>query len=87
MIIFKFISEKWDEFDRWACRDFPVLKVRLWWRECWVRKDEFHPSLEVDIELIQGMDPLQLIRHRKDLVRRKIVAHRRYAETQKSHSA
>lgn len=73
--------------DRKICRDFPIVPVRVFWCRLWIREDEFHPSLEIDSEIIHGMDPLQLFRHRKDLVRRRIAAHRRQIETKKPRSA
>lgn len=42
-----FLSLKWDTFDKWLCVNLPWY-LRLPWCSLWVRKDEFHPSLNLD---------------------------------------
>lgn len=43
-----FIVQKWAAFDRWLCWKLPWF-IRLPWCALWVREDEFHPSLEIDV--------------------------------------
>ena len=33
-----------------------INKFKLKWNKLWIRKDEFHSSLDMDIELILYMD-------------------------------
>lgn len=53
------------------------LRIRLWWARLWVRKDEFHWSLELDDEAILYMDDEQLTAYRKDVAWRRQIAHLR----------
>jgi len=49
-------------------------RIKWWWHRLWIRKDEFHSSLEMDTEiaLTVGVD-----KYLKDLVYRRDLAHRR----------
>lgn len=46
-LIYLFVVQKWDAFDRWLCFKLP-WPLRLSWCTLWVREDEFHPSLNSD---------------------------------------
>lgn len=46
-LICLFFVQKWDAFDRWLCWKLPWY-LRLSWCSLWVRRDEFHPSLDSD---------------------------------------
>jgi hypothetical protein len=52
-------------------------KIRLFWNGLWIRKDEFHSSLDMDGEAMMHMNGKQRDRYMKDLVRRRNIAHER----------
>lgn len=43
----------------------------------WIRKDEFHHSLEMDIDFYSKLRPAEQAKYTADLVRRRNIAHRR----------
>lgn len=51
--------------------------ILLWWHKLWIRKDEFHHSLDMDGLAILEMDKRELKEYRADLVRRRQIAHER----------
>ena len=55
----------------------PFYRVRLWWHRLWVRKNEFHSSLDVDVIAMANMNPRQQEVYIRDLVRRRDIAHSR----------
>ena len=52
-------------------------RLRLWWYRLYIRQDEFHRSLNSDIEAMLVMDSSELKAYFKDLYRRRRIAHRR----------
>lgn len=38
--------------DRWLCLFLRPIALRQFWRELWVRADEFHPSLNLDHQIL-----------------------------------
>lgn len=52
-------------------------RLKLWWYQFFVRKNEFHPSLRIDLEAVMVMDPKELERYYYDLIRRRAIAHSR----------
>ncbi len=63
----------WNKIDQHLCRSLPYL-LRYGWQQLWVRKGEFHPSLDSDYE---GLKPDQREAYSLDLVRRRQIAHER----------
>ena len=51
--------------------------IKLFWHRLFIRKDEFHPSLNMDIEAMMVMDQKKLERYRNDIARRRWIAHKR----------
>ncbi len=51
--------------------------ILLWWYRLYVRKDEFHHSLNVDLEAILEMNELERRRYFIDLAYRQKIAHER----------
>jgi len=49
----------------------------LWWYRLWIRRDEFHKSLDVDPAAMMGMNEKKGYRYIKALIRRRNVAHER----------
>ena len=49
----------------------------LWWHRLWIRKDEFHKSLDLDPETMIGMDEQEKRKYFSDLMRRRKIAHRK----------
>lgn len=52
-------------------------RVLLWWRKLWIRKDEFHSSLDVDAKAMVEMDQKEMEKYIEDLAYRRNLAHRR----------
>ena len=51
------------------------IRLRLWWATLWVRKDEFHWSLEMDADALRHMTPDQRYKYMQDLFNRRKIAH------------
>jgi len=51
--------------------------ILLWWYRLWIRKDEFHRSLDMDSAAMLEMDDGEKGTYLADLVRRREIAHRR----------
>lgn len=49
--------------------------VTLRWYRLWLRKDEFHPSLDLDAMALCAMDEREKSEYRRDLTRRRHKAH------------
>lgn len=54
--------------------------IKLQWNRLWIRKDEFHESLDMDARAIFDMDQRQRDAYMKDLMRRRQIAHDRDLE-------
>lgn len=52
-------------------------RLKLWWYRLWVRRNEFHKSLETDMEAMLAMDEDELASYYADLQRRRVIAHKR----------
>ena len=52
-------------------------RLKLWWYQLFIRKNEFHPSLNTDIEAMLVMNDEELEIYRNDLYRRRVIAHNR----------
>lgn len=50
--------------------------IRHYWYFLWIREDEFHKSLDIDVEYIQNCRA-NLNEHLNDLSRRRQIAHDR----------
>ena len=61
----------------WNSRPPLSAKIKLWWQRLWVRKDEFHQSLNYDSEIAMYMCECEKARYSRDLVKRRSVAHER----------
>lgn len=53
------------------------IKLRLWWQRLWIRRDEFHSSLDTDPQLLQHMCSCEQNKYCEDLVHRRETAHQR----------
>jgi hypothetical protein len=54
-----------------------MVRLKLWWDRLWVRKDEFHSSLDFNITAMLGMTISEREEYIKDLIRRRSIAHER----------
>ncbi|MFA7151239.1 MAG: hypothetical protein WC158_03660, partial [Candidatus Paceibacterota bacterium] len=54
--------------------------ILLWWNRLWIRKDEFHPSLNSDVEAMMEMTKEEKMAYLKDLMIRRRIAHLRDLE-------
>jgi hypothetical protein len=52
-------------------------KIRLLWFRLWIRKDEFHKSLNTDREALMVMNSEEREKYVNDLIKRRNIAHRR----------
>ena len=69
---------KWKFIKAWNYAHCPYYSIRHWWRVLWVRKDEFHISLEIDMEWLTYCNPKGgLDAHLTDVTRRRQIAHER----------
>lgn len=50
--------------------------ILLWWHRLWIRKDEFHCSLNMDTEAMLEMNGVETEKYLTDLLRRRMIAHR-----------
>ena len=64
--------------ERWA-HPFhdPLWRIRYWWQRLWVRKDEFHSSLNMDVVAMHNMTEAERTTYQWDLIRRRNIAHER----------
>ncbi len=53
------------------------IKLRHFWDCLWVRKDEFHKSLEMNTEYMTGLDHEGVRKYLGDLEKRRRIAHER----------
>ncbi len=66
----------WDKLDRRLCHSLPY-PTRLWWHRLWIRKNEFHPSLDSDADYVVCLEHEQRHLYWGDLARRRGIAHQR----------
>lgn len=52
-------------------------RIKLWWCRLWIRKNEFHKSLNMDIEAMIVMNDKEQAAYINDLLRRRETAHQR----------
>jgi hypothetical protein len=48
----------------------------LWWYRLWIRRDEFHSSLNMDLDAMLEMNEKEMERYSKDLIKRRLTAER-----------
>ena len=76
------------KLDRWCYKQIgwtpfvflvlsPLSKVKLWWNRLWIRSDEFHHSLDIDIKAMSYMNAEQQKKYIADLCHRREIAHQR----------
>lgn len=53
-----------------------LIKNRIW-SKLWVRKDEFHSSLNLDVESMLYMNEKEREKYTIDLIKRRNIAHKR----------
>jgi len=63
----------------WVFYQLKMLKhrPRLFWHRLWIRKDESHYSLSMDLDALMDMNEKDSLQYRKDLIRRRNIAHQR----------
>ena len=54
-----------------------LVGIKNRWNKLWIRKDEFHSSLDLDGEAMMYMNEKEREKYIKDLVRRRNIAHER----------
>ncbi len=54
--------------------------ILLWWYRLWIRKDEFHKSLDSDPLAMMEMTPDERRKYDLDRIRRRQIAHHRDME-------
>lgn len=51
--------------------------IKLWWSRLFIRKDEFHKSLDLDIDTMMVMDDEEFQKYSDDILRRRWIVHER----------
>jgi hypothetical protein len=64
------------KLDIWLCLHLPG-PLRTFWRRLWIRKDEFHPSLDRDVRYESCLNRGERQTNLLNLVRRRGIAHKR----------
>ena len=54
-----------------------LVGIKNRWNKLWIRKDEFHSSLDLDGEVMGYMNEKEREKYIMDLVRRRNIAHER----------
>jgi len=54
-----------------------LWRLRLWWARLFIRRDEFHSSLSLDIDAYSAMTNEQRNQYMLDLAERRDLAHER----------
>jgi len=49
---------------------------KLWWHRLWIRKDEFHESLDINVKAVLTMNKKQKKEYFMDLAKRRQIAHK-----------
>lgn len=67
---------------KWIKRQSKMLKYRprMMWNSLYIRKDEFHYSLNMDIDAIMHMNDVERKAYMKNLCKRRDIAHNRDME-------
>jgi len=52
-----------------------IAKIRHSWYKSYIRKDEFHKSLDIDIDLLVNLNKDEKKRYMKNLVKRRNIAY------------
>jgi hypothetical protein len=76
----RFWLDLWFEIKSWPgkTRRFAWDRgVKLQWNRLWIRKDEFHSSLDMDINAMFEMSQKQRDAYIKNLYKRQQIAHER----------
>ena len=58
------------------CRRFPV-RFRVLWSGLWIRGDEFHPSLDIQVDHVRRLSYEEVEKYWRDLNNRRQIAHKR----------
>ncbi len=69
--------ERFRSIDRWLCVNLKPTWARIAWHELWVRDDDFHPSLSLDLQAITQACRADDSGYRRKLTLRRIRAHGR----------
>ena len=75
-----FWLDLWFEIKSWSEKTKRFIwnrGIKLQFDRLWVRKDEFHSSLNMDVNAMLGMSKKQRDAYIKDLYRRRQIAHKR----------
>jgi len=85
--------KKWfEDLDWWLCIYLKPWWLRLYLHRLWVRAEEFHPSLDLDADIVYAiamrfgnghLDSKPVIEYDMELMRRRNIAHNRMAEKTK----
>ena len=52
-------------------------RPKLWWNSLYIRKDEFHSSLNYNIDVVISMNDIDRSRYIRDLCKRRQISHER----------
>ncbi len=75
---------KWDiiYFFRKKRKQIWNKRILLWWYKLYIRKNKFHPSLDIDIYALDVMNETEKEKYYADQHRRRVIAYQRDLENQ-----
>ncbi len=76
LLLVSFLTRLWDRLDQRLCRSLPG-PIRFRWAKLWVRKDEFHPSLDSHAEYVYRLPVRVRDNYWHNLIERRQIAHER----------
>lgn len=77
--VFNYIKNKYKNTFIYQCKLLPH-RPRLLWQKLWIRKDEFHSNLDLDISAMLSMNEFDRRKYTKNLIARRQEAHDRDCE-------
>ncbi len=87
IFLFKYVlKDKFQEYWLWQLIKEWITLIIMWWHELWIRKDEFHSSLDYKIKGLSNISAEKGEKYEKNLERRREFAHKRdILKTDKEH--
>jgi len=72
-------SIKYQIYDTWKSLIATVWNkgIKLFWFGLWIRKNEFHKSLSLDVKAMMYMNKKQQSRYLQDITKRRQITHMR----------
>jgi len=75
ILLFVVFPLEFEEKKQWIGM-FIRSRLRLFWAKLWIRKDEFHWTLDTDYEYLETSNPKKHVAYFADIVCRRNIAHK-----------